>query len=177
MVDIIKRVEALVFASGEAISYKKLQNVLDITYDEVKKAATIIAEKYSQADSAIELIEVNSSIQFVVKSEFSFYVDKLFEVDSSKFLSKPELEVLSIIAYKQPVTRREIYNIRGINSSRIVNTLVELSLVKSSGHRESAGLPTLYVTTDTFLKKFGLSSLKDLPKIEDSENKLDLLFD
>ncbi len=174
---LLSQIEAMIFASSQPISYKKISSHLDIAYDEIKAKVAELVNKYEQHDGALELVEINSSVQLVVKSDYADIVDKLYSRDSKRLLTSAELEVLSIIAYKQPVTRREISNIRGINSARVVNSLMDLSLVKISGKRETAGLPVLYSTTDTFLLKFGLKSLKELPKIEEIDANVDFLFE
>ncbi len=176
MKNVIRKIEALIFASSQPISYKKIANIVDVSYDEVKTHIKELEAEYSASESAIELVEINNSVQFVVKDSYSDVVDKLYNTDSKRLLTSSELEVLSIIAYKQPVTRREINNIRGINSARVVNNLIDLSLVKISGKKDAPGLPVLYATTETFLLKFGLRSLKELPKIDETPSDINNLF-
>ncbi|PID82828.1 MAG: SMC-Scp complex subunit ScpB [Clostridiales bacterium] len=177
MDNIIKKIEALIFVSGEPISIKKISSILNLDFSETKKYIKDLINKYKKLNLGFELVEINLSVQFVVKSEFDVVVDKLLDNDKKKLLSSSELEVLSIIAYKQPVTRKDIFSIRGIKSDRLIKNLLELSLIKENGYRDTIGLPTLYVTTDVFLMKFGLKSLNDLPNIESFENKIDNLFD
>ncbi len=175
--ELLNSLEALIFASGELVSLRKLAKTLDISFEEIKALLAELIERYNQLNCALEIVEVNNSVQFVVRNEYSEVIDKLFDTDSKRVLTTAEMEVLSIIAYKQPVTKREIFSIRGIKSDRIVNNLLELKLIKTNGHKEAPGLPTLYVTTDVFLVKFGLKSLKELPNILELENNSALLFD
>ncbi len=165
----VSKLESLLFSYAEPLSYKKIMSILDIEFDVAKKAGEDLAKRYVDLGSALEVIEVNLSLQLVVRSKYGDVVDKLFENDVKKGLTQAQLEVLSVIAYEQPVTRRDIERIRGIKSDRVVQGLIDLELVEVAGKKDAPGLPSLYATTSSFLRQFGIRTLADLPKLVDSD--------
>ncbi len=163
---IVQKIEALLFAWGDALSYQKLASLLDVDSDTVKDAVAKLKAHYESDLHGIHLIEVNQSVQLASKHAFADTVDQLFKSDRTRGLSSSLLEVLAIVAYRQPITKLEIEAIRGVGSDRSLQSLIELDFVTISGKLEQVGRPNLYSTTNLFLKKFGLKTLRDLPPIE-----------
>ncbi len=168
LIETSRKLEAILFSYAESLSYKKCTKILDIGFDELKEVIEVLKTRYKK-NSALELLEVNLSLQIVVKPEYSEYVDELFISDKTKGLSKAQLEVLSIIAYRQEVTKRDVERIRGVNSARIVQSLIDLDLVEPLGKKDAPGLPVIYGTTETFLVRFGLKNISELPELESPE--------
>ncbi len=161
----MKQLEGLLFAWGDALSVKKLQVLMAIELQTLRETIDSLNAYYQQVDSSLQIIEVNQSVQLATKSELQAVVEPLFATDKNKGLSLSSLEVLSIIAYKQPITKQEIERIRGVKCDRPVQQLMDLDLVRISGKLDRIGKPNLFSTTDLFLKKFGLKTLRDLPPI------------
>ncbi len=166
---IVQKIEALLFAWGDALSYQKLAKLLDVDNNTVKQAVETLKMHYNTDLHGIHIIEVNQSVQLASKHEFADTVDQLFKSDRSRGLSSNMLEVLAIVAYRQPITKLEIEAIRGVGSDRTLQSLIALDFVTISGKLEQVGRPNLYSTTNLFLKKFGLKTLRDLPPIESFE--------
>ncbi len=162
-------VEAALFASGSAMSVSRLLRVFDENEkperSEIRAALTILQQDY--ADKAVQLVEVAGGFRFQVKADYAAWVARLFEERPPRY-SRALLETLSIIAYRQPVTRGDIENIRGVSvSTQIIQTLQEREWVKVVGHKEVPGKPALFATTSEFLDYFNLKSLTDLPQLSD----------
>lgn len=157
--------EALLFVAKEPLSIEKLAGLLDISTDNVKELIDVLEERYKKSASGLLIIEVDQGFRLGTKPEVSHYIETLYK-QPTQALSNAALEVLSIIAYKQPITRGEIDFIRGVQSDRALTTLVEKGLVANIGRKESPGRPRLFGTTEEFLLHFGLKSLDDLPEIE-----------
>ncbi len=175
--ELIKKIEALLFAWGDALSYQKIGQLLDVDIATLKSAVEQMKINYQNGAHGIQIIEVNQSIQLASKQELAETVEQLFKSDRSRGLSPSLLEVLAIIAYRQPITKLEIEAIRGIGSDRSLQSLIALDFVAISGKLEQIGRPNLYSTTPFFLKKFGLKTLRDLPPIESFDQLETLLTD
>jgi segregation and condensation protein B len=165
-------IEALIFASEDEISLKQIKDILDsenvkITLKEIEEITDEIKEDFLQNGRAFELINLSGGFRFATKKNYSRFVGRLFEDRQRKKLSQSALETLSIIAYKQPITRSEIEFIRGVNVDYIVNSLLERELITIIGRAESPGRPIIYGTTKNFLKLLGLNSIEDLPKLKE----------
>ena len=159
--------EAILFACGSPVQFDRLCEILGITPEGLREAAGILKEKYSDdRESGIQLITVESAYQLCTKAYVAEYVKKALELRKAPPLSKASLEVLAIIAYNQPVTRSFIEMVRGVDSASIVASLVDKGLVTERGTLDAPGRPTLFGTTDAFLRCFGLESIDDLPKNE-----------
>lgn len=176
--------ESLLFAAGdEGLSVEQLVQVMGITHIEVLNLLEAIGEDYRSKDSrGLTLLETAGSFQLATKKEHADYLRKLVEIPDQSTLSQASLETLAIIAYRQPITRMEIDEIRGVHTDGPIRTLVAKGLVKDHGRAEGAGRAKLYVTTDEFLDSFGLKSLAELPQLEDQaeeleQTELDLFFD
>jgi len=160
--------ESLLFITEQPIPLKSFEDLFDkeFSQDDLLKMAEEIALDYQVRGSALELREIAGGWQFSSRSEFAPWIRKLFKDRLTYRLSNSAMETLSIIAYKQPITRSEIEEIRGVEVSAVLDTLVERRLVRIAGRRESVGRPLLYGTTPDFLRSFGLKRLEELPNIE-----------
>lgn len=162
--------ESMLFVWGRLLPAKEAAAALDI---EEKEAAGYLEElmgEYADRGGGIRIRRVNKSFQFVTCGENEEFIKRLCTPVKVKKLSQAALEVLAIIAYKQPVTKAEIDSVRGIKSDRVIEGLTGKGLVKSLGRSDAVGRPVLYGTTEEFLKNFGFSSLKELPEIDDIES-------
>ena len=167
-------IEALIFASPEPVTLATLAKVLESEPQEhIKEALEALASEWKRG-GGLELVEVAGGYQIVTRPEFSEWVRRLFHEHSSQRLSVPALETLAVVAYRQPVTAPEITEIRGVNTSGVLGTLLERRLIKITGRKAVVGRPFLYATTREFLDRFGLKDLTDLPKVEDMAEALGL---
>ncbi len=164
--------ESMMFTWGEPLAAKQAADVLDISKDEAIEHFRALASEYEQEGRGIVIREVNGAFQFATREENADYIRRLCTPIKSKKLTQSALEVLAIIAYKQPVTKGEMEAIRGIKCDRVVEGLASKGLIQEVGRSNAIGRPILYGTTDTFLKNFGFTSLKELPEIEDIESVL-----
>ncbi|MBK6504430.1 MAG: SMC-Scp complex subunit ScpB [Ignavibacteria bacterium] len=165
-------VESIVFASEEEITSKQIKDIVDtsglrITVSEIEETVKVLNEEYKTEGRAFEIMYIAGGFSFATRKDFSRFVGKLYEEKQKKKLSQSAIETLSIIAYKQPITRNEIEFVRGVNVDYIVNSLLERDLITIHGRADSPGRPILYGTTKTFLKVLGLNSLEDLPKLKE----------
>ena len=163
-------IEAVLFATGKAIEESKLMIALGteeepISKKEFKAAIKELMQDYDVEDRGIRLIELDGKYQLCTKNEYYDILSKIVNMPKKHVLTDVLLETLSIIAYKQPVTRAEIEKIRGVSCSHAVNRLVEYNLAKEVGRLDAPGHPILFGTTDDFLRSFGISSMDDLPDI------------
>ena len=165
-------VEALVFASPDPITLKQLCKVLDTEpKEEVVAALAELGRQYAKS-GGLQLVEVAGGYQIVTRPELHEWVRRLFHERTTQKLSVQALETLAVIAYKQPITAMEITEIRGVNTTGVVGTLLERGLVKIAGRKQVVGRPFLYSTTREFLDRFGLNDLSDLPKVEEMSDAL-----
>lgn len=162
--------ESMMFTWGEPLEAKMAADVFNITKEEAYECFKELQAEYEQEGRGIVIREVNKAFQFVTREENADYVRRLCTPVKAKKLSQSALEVLAIIAYKQPVTKGEMEAIRGIKCDRVVEGLMNKNLIEEVGRSSAIGRPILYGTTDTFLKNFGFMSLKELPDIEDIES-------
>jgi segregation and condensation protein B len=160
--------EALLFITEQPVPEKAFVELFDQQFsaEEIQAMAREIAAQYEERGSALELREIAGGWQFSSRPEFGPWVRKLFKDRLSYRLSSSAMETLSIIAYKQPITRSEIEEIRGVEVSAVLDTLLERRFVKIAGRRETVGRPLLYSTTPDFLKAFSLKGLDHLPSID-----------
>ena len=165
-------IEALLFSSSRPLSEKEILSAFDQrnppTSSEIKEALKSIEEKYSE--NSIELVKVASGYRLRIRQEYSSWVAKLWEAKPQKY-SRALLETLALIAYRQPITRGEIEEVRGVSvSSQIIRTLLDRSWIKVVGHRDVPGRPALFSTTKDFLDDLNLSKLSDLPELPEIQN-------
>jgi segregation and condensation protein B len=153
----------------EAKSSKK-KSLLDL--DVIREAVTLLNAEYDDSERAFHIVEIAGGYQFATRPSVSMYVSRLYKERSRRRLSSAALETLAIVAYKQPVSKADIENIRGVNCDEVLKSLLEKNLVTITGRAESVGRPLLYGTTDEFLRQFGLPSMRDLPKPREIEELL-----
>ncbi len=161
--NLINPLFAVIFSSGEPISIRRLCETFDAEPEVITKAADLLAQ--SLKDSALELLTLDNTYQLSTKKDYAEYVKKAFDIKRKTPLSQAAFEVLAVIAYNQPVTKSFIEQVRGVDCSGVVTTLIEKELVEERGRLELPGRPLLYGTTKNFLRCFNLSSLDDLPEL------------
>jgi len=162
--------ESMMFVWGDPLDVKLAAEIFNINKKEAHDYFKELQEEYEQEGRGIAVREINGSFQFVSKAENTEYIERLCTPAKQKRLSQSALEVLAIIAYKQPVTRGEIEAIRGIKCDRVLEGLHKKELIDEVGRSNAIGRPILYGTTNSFLRHFGFKSVNDLPAIEDIEN-------
>ena len=172
MSDLKAIVEALIFASPEPLTIKTLAKLLASEPKEDIAVAIHELKADYQRPGGLSLVEVAGGYQIVTRAELHEWVRRLFHERTTHKLSVASLETLAVIAYKQPVTAPEIAEIRGVNTSGVLGTLVERRLVKVVGRKQVVGRPFLYGTTREFLERFGLNDISDLPRVEDMADLL-----
>jgi segregation and condensation protein B len=166
----ISIIESLLFASGDPLKEKEIAAIIECDIETTKNLLEALKESYSTDERGIMLIALNDEYQLVTKAKNTIYVQKLLKINTRQSLSQAALETLAIIAYKQPITRLSIDEIRGVKSDRAVLTLVEKGLIKEVGRLDVAGRPILFSTTDKFLLHFGLENLEQMPSLDDIVN-------
>ncbi len=170
--------EALMFVSGEPVSIPRFSEIMEIPEKEIEKLMTEMINEYNYQRRGMKLVRLENAYQLVTRSEYFDYVVKMVTSGQRKVLSPAVLEVLSVIAYNQPVTKAAIEHVRGVDSSYSISKLLERNLIEQRGRLELPGRPLLYGTTDEFLRCFGLESIKDLPKLDESaESVINMLKD
>ena len=160
--------EAILFAAGEPVAVERICLTLDLDKATVEAVCQRLADKYSYERRGVRLVRMESSYQLCSAPEFASVIRKAFESRKPAKLSQPALEVLSIIAYFQPVTRAYIDQVRGVDSSYTVGLLLERELIEEAGRLAVPGRPIQYRTTKNFLRSFSLSSLDELPELPSS---------
>ena len=164
-------IEALLFVSEKPVTLEQIKGVLStIGAADIKKAIEELKEEYDQKQSGMTIREIAGGYQMLSNSHYASYIRAFYKTKHKEKLSKPALEVLAIVAYRQPVTRLDVELIRGVNSDGVITHLLEKELVKVTGRKDIPGKPYLYGTTKQFLEYFGLRSLEDLPKLEEFPN-------
>ena len=180
------QIEAILFTMGEAVEAERIAMALDHDVDTVRRVARNMMDRYRSADRGIQIIELNDSYQMSTKQTMYESIIKIAHVPKKHVLTEVLLETLSIVAYKQPITRQEIEAIRGVSCDHAVNKLVEYGLIAEVGRLDAPGRPILFGTTEDFLRSFGLTSLDELPivkpeKVEDfkleAEEEIQLKLD
>lgn len=165
-------VEAILFAGGEAISVKSIASATEQSEKTVQSVINNLSDKYMYDKRGIKIIQVGEGYQMCTNPEYYDYIKKVFQAPARKTLSNTLLETLAIIAYKQPVTKSQIEDIRGVSADHAVNKLVEYGLIEEKGRLEAPGKPILFGTTDEFLRYFGFSTLENLPVSMANEEQL-----
>ena len=160
-------IEAVLFSLGEAVSVEKIAEVVEIDRNTLKKILEHMQEDYESEDRGIRLISLDGAYQLCTKPEYYEYIRKATGKIKSYELTDVLIETLSIIAYKQPITKTHIEAIRGVKSDHAVNKLIEFGLAEEKGRLDGPGKPIVFGTTEAFLRYFGLSSPEELPVLED----------
>ncbi len=161
----LSALEAVLFASGDPISLDRLSQTLEISPEKTQKLIKELEDKLDNTKSGFTVVRLENTYQLVTREEFAPYIKKAFDIKRRTPLSPASLEVLAVIAYNQPVTRSFIEQVRGVDCSGVVSTLVEKGLIEERGRLELPGRPLLYGTTKTFLRSFSLSDISDLPPL------------
>lgn len=165
--DLSAALEAILFAAGESVSVERLALVLGTEEEELFRTGRELAEKYEREERGIRLLVLDNKLQLCSAPDYAVYITRALEQRKPPMLSQSALETLAIVAYFQPVTRAYIDQVRGVDSTYTVSTLLERGLIAVSGKLEAPGRPSLLVTTDVFLRTMGVSSLQELPKLPD----------
>ena len=162
--------EALLFVNGDPLSLKRIAEILEVDQENVKLLLAQLIQDMNQQERGLTIIEVAGGYQLCTNPHLAGFLEKLVQIKENK-LSIPALETLSIIAFKQPITKQEIEAIRGVRVDKVLANLLERNLIKELGRKEAIGRPIIYGTTEVFLKCFGLKSLEDLPELPELEEK------
>ena len=166
-------IESLIFVAEPAISFDSIKKALEesfnttISDEEIKNSIARLINRYAEGPFAIEIVEVSGGFRFMTKASFHHCISTYLKQSTHKKLSKAALETLSIVSYKQPVSKTEIESIRGVISDYSIQKLLDKELIEITGRSEGPGRPLLYSTTAKFMDYFGLKTLEDLPKIKE----------
>ena len=161
-------VEAMLFASEKPLLIEQIRKALNnLEGNEVRKILEELKSEYEQSNRGIRVVEIAGGFQMITAPLFASFLKKLFKDRSTERLSKPALETLAIIAYKQPLTRLEIETLRNVNVDGVIKSLLDKNLIRITGRKKVPGRPFVYGTTRQFLEYFGLKSLEELPKMEE----------
>jgi segregation and condensation protein B len=166
----VRPIECLLFVAGEPLTARSLAKTLEIEAAAVVAAVDALRARYDATDSALQIVEIAGGYQIATRPELGPLVGKYLAPHANR-LSRPSLETATIVAYRQPLTQAEIESIRGVASDGVLKTLVDRDLIVETGRKPTPGRPILYGTTDAFLHYFGLSSLADLPAIDEDEGE------
>ncbi|MDR3552061.1 MAG: SMC-Scp complex subunit ScpB [Clostridia bacterium] len=167
----------MLFASGEPVSAERIAEALELDRATAVKVINNFMLRRNADGGGLSVIHVERSYQMVTRKEFAQYIRHVLEVRRNVPLTQPAMEVLAIVAYNQPVTKGYIEQVRGVDCSGVVNSLVEKGLLEECGRMEVPGKPIIYGTTSAFLRCFGLSSLRDLPPTEQAQRAQEELED
>ena len=159
-------IESILFVSGEPVSLPALQRALDVTELELRGILARMEKQYVESARGIQLYQTADTVQLVSNRRYAKYVEEFLQPVQTKSFSQAMLETLSIVAYKQPVTRNDIEAIRGVRCDYSVSQLLKLGLIQELGRKDAVGRPMLFGTTDAFLRQFGLHALEELPSYE-----------
>ena len=158
-------IEAILFTMGASVELEKIAAALELSVDDTKEEMEQLMKKYENSNRGIKIIELDGAYQMCTKSEMYEYLIRIAKQPKKHVLTDVLLETLSIIAYKQPITKAEIEKIRGVSCEHAVNRLVDYNLVKELGRLDAPGRPLLFGTTEEFLRSFGVQSLEELPTL------------
>lgn len=172
----IGAVEAILFASGEPVEEKRISEAAVLDKGSIAGIVKTLNNRYDDNGSALKIVRLGTSYQMCTREEYAEYIRLAIEYKKQIPLSNAAMEALTVIAYNQPVTKGFVENVRGIDSSSVINSLVEKELLEESGRLDVPGRPVAYKTTENFLRCFGLSSLDDLPPLvrEDTDSQTSL---
>ena len=174
--DLEEVILSILFVAGEGVDTNFIAEKLEIDIKKINKAVEKLKNKFSN-NCGIHLITYNNKIQLSSNPNNAQYIEAVLNPIRERALTKATLETLAIIAYKQPVTRLEIEEVRGVNSDYTIQSLLEHNLIEVVGKKDAVGKPLLFGTTDEFLKRFGLNALSDLPNNEELMNRIQTIYD
>lgn len=161
--EIQSAIEAVLLAAGDPVDIERLADIVDVDKASLKEIIKKMADEYNYQRRGIHIIRMEDTYQLCTRPEYGEYVSRLATPPKRQSLSNAAFEVLSIVAYKQPVTRTSIEDIRGVNCDYIVNRLIERNLIEEKGRLDAPGRPILFGTTNHFLRSFGIESISELP--------------
>lgn len=166
-------IEALIFSSAKPLTVAQIKEVLEeLSPQDIKAQIARLKQEYADTRRSFNVTEIAGGYQIATDPKYATWLKKLYRKSHKDKLSRPSLETLAIVAYRQPITRLEIEDIRGVNVDAVLKRLLEKCLVRISGHKNVAGRPFFYSTTREFLEIFGLQSLDALPKFEEFEEMI-----
>ena len=168
--ELIPAFEAVLFSGGEPLSIDRFSQVFDISPERVVEVMEALSKKLALGDRGVGLVRMENTYQLATKKDYAGYIKKMFDIKRRTPLSPAALEVLAVVACTQPVTKSFIEQVRGVDCSGVVTTLVEKGLIEERGRLELPGKPLLYGTTKNFLRCFGISDLTELPPLPKNEN-------
>lgn len=164
-------IEGLLYVQGDlGLTIKQIEDILEISEEEAKRLVLNLKNYYEENNRGLRINYLGNTIKLTTKEEHQEYYQKLLEDEKNHNLSQSALEVLAIIAYNEPITRGDLENMRGVDSTYVLRRLLAKGLIKECGKSDLPGRPILYKTTDDFLDYFGLATIKDLPSIELKED-------
>ena len=170
MCDISSAIEAILFAAGDSVPIARLSLILEVYEGEIENAAAALAEKYISEGRGIRILRLDDKFQMCSAPEYASYISKALEQRKPPMLSQSALETLAVVAYFQPVTRAYIDQVRGVDSSYTVGVLTQRGLIEPCGKLDVPGRPSVFRTTDVFLRTMGISELSQLPELPDMTN-------
>ena len=159
-------IEGILFAAGDPVKIDRIADILDIDVKSTRAVMTALIDKYDEEMRGLKIIRLDDSYQMCTRGEYNEYIAKLAEPKRAQTLSNAAMEVLSIVAYKQPVTRSVVEQIRGVSCDHLINRLLERNLIQEIGRLDTPGRPMLFGTSEEFLRCFGIASVTDLPDYE-----------
>ncbi len=162
-------IEAILFAMGESVELHKIATAIEHDEDTTRKLIHNLKDRYQQENRGIRIIELGNSFQLGTKEEMYEYLIRVAKQPKKQVLTDIMMETLSIVAYKQPVTKLEVEKIRGVKSDHAVNRLVEYGLIEELGRLQIAGRPIVFGTTEEFLRRFGIHSIEELPSFNQEQ--------
>jgi len=165
-------IEAVLFVADRPVSSAQLSTLIEMDSDDVELLIQELQKEYDETKRSFQIMEIANGFQICTRSEYASWIKKFYTTEISSRLSMSALEALAIIAYKQPVTRAEVEEIRGVMSDSVIRTLLERDLIKITGRKDAPGRPLIYETTSDFLIHFGLKDLNELPSIDEIEKML-----
>ena len=160
-------IEAILFAADKPVSIEQFVIIVELDYGTVEKLIYELQLEYDTAKRAFQIMEIANGFQICTRSEYASWIKKFYTTEVSSRISTSSLEALAIVAYKQPVTRAEIEEIRGVSSDSVIHTLLERNLISMIGRKDAPGRPLMYGTTTEFLIHFGLRDISELPSIDE----------
>lgn len=175
--ELLRITEAIIFASGDPVTAEQIAKGADVSISEAHAAVRKLQRTYAVREGALEILTLNGAYQMAVRTDYSEHIRRTLVEKKNTALSNAAMETLAIAAYNQPVTKSFIENVRGVDSSGVVNSLVEKELLEECGRLELPGRPIAYRTTDNFLRCFKLESLDDLPEVITAQTADDLAAD
>lgn len=159
-------VEAILFVSGDAVETDALKEAIGLSEDELNETLDALDSEYEFDRRGMRLLRFGSHVQLATRQDYAQYVERILQPVQKQSLSMAIMETLAVIAYKQPVTKTEIEQIRGVKCDYSIQSLVNKGLIEEKGRKETIGRPLLFGTTDAFLRHFAISTIEDLPKID-----------